>query len=246
MTDYFEHIDAYVNGQFKGEEKERFEEEMQKNEALKKAVDNHRIASDALELLLEEDIRNVIKGSRTMKGKVLPLYKRRSVIAVAASFTILFVVYFGFRAYLESLYGHDAVIAKYYVPPMNPYNVRGDTAQTDLERAIFLFDAERYEESEEDFLTILNTSSDSEIKSRSSFYLGIISLIQKKYDTSLNYLLTSQDQRSYDYILLIGVTTGNSEIIDSLSSSDKLSGTKFKSFQLNTPLYKVYKFIRRP
>ncbi len=219
MTDFFEHIDAYVNGQLNKDDRQNFEEEMARDTDLKKAVDNHSMVSEALELLIEEDIRSIVDQVQESQAKVIPLYKKRWFIFIAATFTILFGAYFGFRAYLESLYGHDQVYADYYEFPKNPYTTRSvEISSTTFERSMYLFDLRRFEESESLFQEILANNSSNDEKEIAALYLGNIYFLQQKYQQSLEYFEMTNDKRKYEVMAQIFYIQGDKEKLTNLNN----------------------------
>lgn len=67
--DYFELIEDYKKDELPVEQKSEFDIEMQKNEALRKAVKHHDVVMAAMDVLMEDDIRQQVEKVRAGHAK---------------------------------------------------------------------------------------------------------------------------------------------------------------------------------
>jgi hypothetical protein len=95
MSDQLDRIEMYVLGQLSAQEKQRFEQEMKTNPALTDEVSRMRTIHDALEISVEDDLRQKLQRMResekhysSSKPDVIihPLYSR---LAIAAGILII-------------------------------------------------------------------------------------------------------------------------------------------------------------
>ena len=96
----FDQIEAYLDGKLGKEDKEHFEAALSKNEELQKLVKQHRLEREAMELLVEKDLRDQMEdwemeadqkdasATETKERKLWPVF------AVAASILLLALFYF--------------------------------------------------------------------------------------------------------------------------------------------------------
>jgi len=71
VEDFYAHIDAYKQGILKGELLVSFEQEMERNDSLRLAVDNYDVAKDISEGLLELDMMETLKQLKTQRDKTM-------------------------------------------------------------------------------------------------------------------------------------------------------------------------------
>ena len=102
MTDYFIQVGDYINGRLSESAKQAFEDELSKNEELKQAVENHDVMEGVLDMVWEDDAREVAEKARStaeeikfdvepdLKGeaKVIPM---RRLLTAAAGFVALMI-----------------------------------------------------------------------------------------------------------------------------------------------------------
>ena len=91
--EYFEHIEDYLEGRLPEEDKQLFDDELKRNEELRIALDNHQEVSSALDLLVEEGVRDVIREDKIKEVELIPIRQNKSwfYIGVAASLLLLAV-----------------------------------------------------------------------------------------------------------------------------------------------------------
>jgi len=61
----FDKIESYLAGALTGAELTTFEQQIQADNELAAMVEEHRIAHDAVEMLIEQDLRKELEGLRT-------------------------------------------------------------------------------------------------------------------------------------------------------------------------------------
>ena len=121
--DYFDIIDDYLNSRLSADQEALFERELDNNEELARAVDNHDVVSAALDMMVEDDIRSQMKpenSSVTDEVQSFP-WKLLALILVA-----IFVLLFVLNRYQNQPVDHEQLYAMHFKPYIVPGN-RGIT-----------------------------------------------------------------------------------------------------------------------
>lgn len=181
MIDYYEQIEAYIEGSLSPEVHQQMEAAMSNDEALKQAVEDYPIAKMISESLIEDEVRGILiesEGStskvKVQRGKSGPWIISITLLAALA------VSYYQWNRHTTQtkLY---AEVMKDYNPPINK-GTRGNTAKSSiLDQAIKEFDLRNFDASY-DLFKGMSPKSDSIY-----WYLGHISLINGKVYEAKNY-----------------------------------------------------------
>lgn len=161
MTDYYDHIDDYINGLLTGEERAAFKAAMAKDAGLAAAVENHDVAMDVIGSMIEDEVRGVIgevesgdevasvkaeNDAMPKKGKI----RWMRVLSGAAAACLIGCV--GYWAVGKYQYGQlEEEIFAHYFENSKPLNggVRGEltTNHNVLDSIIYYFDLNENEKS---------------------------------------------------------------------------------------------------
>lgn len=185
----FDKIEAYLAGELSAAEAKAFDAQIAADEALSLEIDQHTIAHDAIEVLIEEDLRNQLQQLKaeeataaTAETKVVPLAptstekvvsmqprKRRSLfprLAAAASVAILL----GFFGLQYNATSNDTLLDTYYTGDDMGVNIRGgNVTQTPLADGATAFNAKKYTKATDFYKSVPSTS---ERYNEAQFYVG--------------------------------------------------------------------------
>ena len=128
--DYFEQIDDYLNSRLSADQEALFEQELNNNEALAKAVDNHDLVSAALDMMLEDDIRAQMKPEMSSNADERHADEVTSFPWkwIALILTTIFVLLFILNRYQNQQVDHEHL----YAINFKPYIAPGDRGTTDV------------------------------------------------------------------------------------------------------------------
>ena len=122
--DYFDKIDDYLNSKLSANQEVLFEQELENNEELARAVDNHDVVSAALDMMVEDDIRSQMKPENSsVTDEVQPFPWKLIALILVAIFVLLFVL----NRYQNQQVDHEQLYAMHF----KPYIVPGDRGTTD-------------------------------------------------------------------------------------------------------------------
>ena len=133
-------IETYLNGEMTAQEEKAFDLEIEQNPELAKAVNNFGVANDAIELLIEDNLRkelNQFKSEEAASNKVVSINKNkpqakmrslRSYLAAAASVAVL-LGFFGMN-WADNNYSNAALSKSFYEEGYNISNVRSGNGDT--------------------------------------------------------------------------------------------------------------------
>ena len=121
----FDRIEAYLNGEMSETEAQAFDKEITQNTALAAAIDRHLVANDAIELMIEDNLRAELEQLRTeetSETKVVSIGKKKTArfrsltsrLAVAASVAVL-LGFFGIQ-WSNNNYSNTALLEATYQP----------------------------------------------------------------------------------------------------------------------------------
>ena len=148
-------IEAYLNGEMTTQEEKAFDLEIEQNQELAEAVDNFGVANDAIELLIEDNLRkelNQFKSEETASNKVVSINKNKSqaklrslrtYLAAAASVAIL-LGFFGMN-WADNNYSNSALSESFYEEGYNISSVRsGNQVINDLAEGLAAYEAQNF------------------------------------------------------------------------------------------------------
>ena len=203
----FDKIESYLAGALTGAELTTFEEQIQTNNELAAMVEEHRIAHDAVEMLIEQDLRKELEGLRTATTstatpKVVQLPKRAATTTtrrrslfprLAAAASVILLIGFFTLQYNGSSNPIDPYLLDYPMPEVN----RSGEA-TDLHPLAKGIDAYKTGNYEEEIIYYQGIAADDKRYNEAQFYLGHSFLRNKEYaaaTTVFNKLVQSGDIR---------------------------------------------------
>lgn len=157
----YEKIEQYLGNQLSPEEKIAFEAEMEQNEPLKQAVEEHRISHEAIEVIIEDNLRASFakwnkKEEVESTSTVVPLKKNRS-LAFAIAATLLFLIVFGWIKWGSSATTNQQLLADHF-QAFIPSDLRSPVAITGMNEGLTAFEKQDYNAAIDFFLSIPDTS----------------------------------------------------------------------------------------
>ena len=130
-------IERYLNNEMTGAEKNEFESQLNQNEELRNSFEDQSVAHEAIELLIENNLRKQLialadkEALEENEGKVVSLKRRKNYrqwLSIAAGIVLLVGAF--------SIFNNDpsrsALIDDYYVPPS--FNVARGNVPTEFEQ----------------------------------------------------------------------------------------------------------------
>jgi len=209
MTDFFEHISAYKAGKLQGEDLKAFEAELNSNKELQAAVDNHDVVEELLDLMWEDEVRDVVSNipedqvSETASLTTKPEAKTRSLkrfLPIAAAVLTLLAVGFLFRDNLSAP-SNDELFVKHMSAYMGQ-TVRGDETLdkeiSECDRGHYYLDSGDVETAKSIFENNLALSPDT-CTNKSEWYLSLIYLKTGKESERNNLLQKILNNNSHPY-----------------------------------------------
>lgn len=183
MIDYYQQIGAYLEGKLTREERSAFELAMSNDPALKEALSNHDVVNEALDHLVEEDIRSTIKkldhaeSSDTIEQKQSPRYGIITYLLFALGLGLLAIMAYFIKK--QRIAPASELYATYYAPFLSPTE-RGDENKTlslcDEGHAAMeksnLDDAKR--------LLVIAADSNNDCTDKAQWYLSLIYLFEEE------------------------------------------------------------------
>ena len=170
MEEYFDKIEQYLADAMSEEERSSFEAEVAQNKELREAVEAHRLAQDAMEVMIEDNLRaelqkmqadtypiQKLRKSDEQGGRVVSLRRYWPRLAVAAS-VLLLIGFFTFQ-WTGNNYSDSAIAGNFYQPEdlLQEIEVRGDREESVLATGIKQLEAAQYQEA----LTTLESIPDT-------------------------------------------------------------------------------------
>jgi TolA-binding protein len=180
MEKYFDKIEDYLDGNLPPTALADFEQELRENELLAEQLENHRLAREAVELAIENDLRNQLNELKKKRLTVAQepdkkeivnsnsqrIVGLRRILAIAAGIALL-IGFFGFE-WTKNQYSDAAILANHFTAFEMP-NVRGGENGAPLEEGIKAFNAKDYASASSFFSSI---PSSSDYYAMSQFYYG--------------------------------------------------------------------------
>lgn len=181
MEEYFDKIEQYLTGNMLEEERSSFEAELAQNKELKDSLEAHRLAHDAMEVLIEDNLRAELKKmqaevyptgekgpSEKEEAKVVTIRRLWPRLAVAAS-VLLLIGFFTFQ-WAGNNYSTPAIAGNFYNAE-DLANVRNSKAiEYSLEDGVSLIREEKYAEALQ-FFRAVPDSSDFALKAQ--YFIGL-------------------------------------------------------------------------
>ena len=246
-------IEAYLNGDLSSSEEQQFDTEIAQNPKLAKAIDNYSIANDAIEILIEDNLRKELeqlKAEEASAGKVVSINKNRhqikrrslrSYMAIAASLAIL-LGFFSVQ-WAGNNYSNEALMEEVYGYKMPNVRAANNTPHPFAE-GLKAYQAQDFSKASQFFEGI---AADDSRYSEAQFYLGHTLYQGKNYMTSaakFKQVVTANDVRFvenaewYQLLSLLAAGDRSKEFQSLLSqiANDKNHTFNNKAMQLQTKL----------
>ncbi len=199
MIDFYEHIGDFLSSKLSDEDRILFERAMEEDPELRKAVDNHNIVEEALELLIEDDIRSVIKNLKTDSPVQKSTYLGFKTYLLVAGIMLLLAL----LAYIikqNSKPDVEILYAQYFSDYVEP-NTRGEILPTSeltvCDQGHKLMFHKNYPEA----AVILESAAqiENDCTDKSQWYLSLLYLLEKKEDKLDSLLLLIQEDEISPY-----------------------------------------------
>lgn len=230
---YFDTIEQYFEGQMSAKEEAAFEAEMERNPALKSSVENYEIADDAIELLVENNLRAELNDLRQVssskhmnssnpeKKATAKVFQMKGLIrklSIAASIALV-VGFFAFQ-FMGSQYANDSLMSANY-GEVNFSSVRGDSSdavsnsELALKEATSAWNKQNYDR----VIELVETIPPTDGYFAKAQYLLAHSFYQKgaykKAQTAFETVATQQNEKYTEkaqwYAILAGIGANESE-----------------------------------
>lgn len=179
MIDFYEHIEAYIEGTLSPDLVTQMKTAISKDNSLKQAVADYPIAKTLSESLIEHEVREILSETKTTDNE-----KGRSgawIIAITL-LAALAVSYYQWNRHNHQEIIHNRIMAS-YTPPVSE-GTRSSTSvasESNLKSAVQAFDLRQFDQSKE-ILEKLSPKNDSIY-----YYLAHIALIENKIGKAKSY-----------------------------------------------------------
>ncbi|MEM6725721.1 MAG: hypothetical protein AAF598_16895, partial [Bacteroidota bacterium] len=194
---FYNQIEAYLNGALSAAEQSAFETAMQNDAQLAQEVEDHRLALEALDLLVERSIKDRLKELQQEREQKARFQRKPfRIIAIAASFALLIAI----AAYvlIKQGYSDQALYAANYELLQGDNNRGSDQVGLTLSNGLEAFNAGKWEEA---ISTLENISSEDVNFAEAQFFKGqaYLELEQTKAArTAFQYLVDQHDHHNED------------------------------------------------
>ena len=217
MRDYYELIEDYKQNALSSELRQEFEDAMLQDDQLKLAVENHSIVEEALDLLLEEDIRGEI-SKLNQEEEPKRIFHLFPILRTCAAIGLILVASYASVNYLANQrYSHEEVRKRHFVPLVNPDATRSaETPEELLEKGIYQFDLSQYEKSKNFLLEALQNDLNQEDTERAYLYMGVIDYINQDYTSALNHFEKTSSDLKHQYRAQIYLIQNNTMALKQL------------------------------
>lgn len=149
-----EQIDAYLKGNMSPEERTAFEQEMHRNEALAALVNEQRLLMEGIKYhhrnrlvdILKEEEQLIVQeeNEKESKSKIVPLWQRPLVIAIAASVLVLVLIRLIFSPGTVNPEKVYAQFAEHYTSDLVQRDIQMDCMQ--VQEAALAYNQQKYGE----------------------------------------------------------------------------------------------------
>lgn len=170
----YEQIQSYLDGSLSTTDRQAFEQELTQDPDLQADLDLHLLSNDAIELVIEDSLRDDLKQLHqesqkvkqpAKKGKVVGLRRRMVSLSIAAS--ILLVVGFFAANYQANQYDNQSIAGALYENDLLT-RVRGSNSASLLQQGMDLYTQENYPAAIEFFDQV----EDSNLKAEADYAAG--------------------------------------------------------------------------
>lgn len=230
-SNYFDQIDQYLNGELTVQEKNAFEKELDQNPEIQKAMDQYLLSMDAIDVLVEDNLRaelQQLKKSEKLEteGNVRRLGqrtggRRRLLTSLAAAASVALLVGFFTLNWATSTYSTDNLQLAYYDAP-GGVGVRGggQSASELLDDGFAALKANKFEDAKAIFAQIANgdSTTTAEQKLEARYLLGHVAYAQADYQearSQFEFVRTQGVDRFTEkaewYSILAGLASGTKD-----------------------------------
>lgn len=150
-NDKFDKIERYLDGEMNADEQAAFDQDIATNAQLKEEVKQHELARDAMELLIEDELRSQLKTlqaeeNASMEPVQIKRPKLRSLyygLAIAAG--VLLLIGFFTQQWATNQFSNDALLSA-YAGTSDLSNLRSKTnAETLIEQGVEAYSNKDYQ-----------------------------------------------------------------------------------------------------
>ena len=148
----YEQIQDYLNGTLDSSARNSFEQELAQDPELKAELDLHLLADDAIELLIEDDLRNELqdmakeeslKKKNNKGGRVVSMRRRIYTLSIAA--TVALAIGFFAAMLVGNQYDNSSIAQELYIDDVLETR-RGANSESLLQEGMNLYTNNEYEE----------------------------------------------------------------------------------------------------
>lgn len=196
----YEQIQSYLDGDLSETERQAFEQELNQDSDLQAELNLHLLSNDAIELVIEDSLRDDLKQLQlesqkvtepAKKGRVVGLRRRLVSLSIAAS--ILLVVGFFAANYQINQYGNQSIAGAMYENDLLN-RVRGNSNASLLQQGMEFYTQENYAAAIEYFEQVDNATLKAEAdyaKGHAQYNLGLFPAAVESFAAAVD----SQDPR---------------------------------------------------
>ncbi len=174
--DFYEYIDDFLNGALKGEELKLFQSEMDKDPALKKAVENHPIAKRIAGSFAEIEAEEILSQLSDSSGKEYGRRKFLNWALIAAAVLLLICTPIVLNLFNK---GNNTNLAlSYYNAPIVNSTRSVEQPTELLERGKYYFELRQFRRSDSIFTSLLDGIQGDDAQ----YFLGHSAFMRENYD----------------------------------------------------------------
>ena len=176
MKDFFEHIDDYLQDRLDLKDRKVFEEAMAKDPDLQRAVENHDIVEEVLDLMIEEDIRNTIKSIDDEDSRPIDqAYGLKTFLIILGIMLLLALIGFLFNQLQKE--SPEEIYATFYSPYVASQLRGTDAIPNDIttcDRGHALMELQEFDEAR--LVLVESAQKEDDCTDQSQWYLTLIYL----------------------------------------------------------------------
>lgn len=209
----YEKIERYLGDQLSPEEKTAFEAAIEQDESLKQAVEEQRISHEAIEVIIEDNLRGSFakwkeeeQETKRVSTPIVAKKNRRITWAIAA--TILVLIVLGVMQWRSNSYSNESILADHF-QPFIPSDLRSPAATNGMNEGLAAFENQDYKTAIDFFRSIRDTSiqyAAAQYSLAHSYYAA------KNYDLASQYFTNSIElgdirykEKAEWYLLLVAL-----------------------------------------
>lgn len=212
---YFDRIEKYFSGEMSPEERQAFEAELKENADLQREFNKHTLAQDALEVAIEDDLRQSFSSwdqEWGAKGTARSLSSRKLWYRLSIAAGILIILSVSAWQWSVSQYSDQALFENYALAAEIP-DIRGAGNSNILAEGLSFLRTEQYQQALSFFQTI---PPESDRYTEAQYWLGVAYFNIDQFDqaqAAFQTVVDRQDIRFFEkaewYLVLCHLGMGN-------------------------------------